>query len=96
MLSQYMEYLEKKGMKELGNFITNGALSEDAGENLRTKVREMFSSNKDRPYKEATKVAILSNLDDVLPPPPNKSSSSHPCWREGQDNICYRIRKSPK
>jgi len=67
MLSQRMEYIEERGMKELGNFITNGALSEDASENLRAKVREMFSSNRDEPYKEATKVAILSNLDDVLP-----------------------------
>lgn len=67
MLSQRMDYIENKGMEELGKFIANGALSENADEALREEVRKMFASNKVGPYKEATKVAILSNLDDVLP-----------------------------
>jgi len=67
MLSQRMEYIEKRGMEELGRFIANGALSEEADEQLREEVRKMFSSNRVGPYKEATKVAILSNLDEVLP-----------------------------
>jgi pimeloyl-ACP methyl ester carboxylesterase len=67
MLSQRMDYIENKGMEELGKFIANGALTENASEDLREEVRKMFASNKIGPYKEATKVAILSNLDDVLP-----------------------------
>jgi len=62
-----MDYIENKGMEELGKFIANGALTENASEDLREEVRKMFASNKIGPYKEATKVAILSNLDDVLP-----------------------------
>jgi len=62
-----MDYIENKGMEELGKFISNGALSESADEALREEVRKMFASNKVGPYKEATKVAILSNLDDALP-----------------------------
>jgi len=67
MLSQRMEYIEKRDMEELGRFIASGALSENADESLGEEVRKMFASNRAGPYKEATKVAILSNLEEVLP-----------------------------